>query len=264
MTDNHMKVTVLGGGHIGGACIRGWVSAGGVDIVVTARSEATLRRYDGFPVKVLTDNVEAVKGADVVVIAVKTAQVSEVAEQIRETLDCDRQIVACMAAQVTPDQMAGYLMNSSGKTPALAYVIPNTAAEFRDSVTFISDVTAGPEGVETLRELFSLVGDCFVVGREMLPAGISLASCGTGYAVKYICAAVRGGMELGFTHEEAVRIVNRTVSGATRVVEAHGFNPEDEVRKVATPGGLTERGLAAMDEGGFTQSVCDGLKASTV
>jgi len=42
---------------------------------------------------------------------------------------------------------------------------------------------------------------------------------------------------------------------------AHGSHPEQEVDKVTTPGGITIKGLNAMEEAGFTNAVIKGLKA---
>lgn len=254
-----MKVTILGGGHIGGACALG-LAKSGVDVTVTARSEATLSRYAGTGIRAMKDNAEAVRGADIVVIAVKTAQAEGLAREIRASLE-PWQTVACMAAQVTPEQLEAWLAREGSGCPGIAYVIPNTAVEIAAGFTFIADVSAGEKAVSALKELFSLLGECMVVDYAMLPAGISVASCGIAYAFKYISASVRGAEELGFTREEAMKAVCGTVLGAVRLVSAHGEDPELEVRRVATPGGLTEQGVRAMDAAGFDKAVADGLKA---
>ncbi len=52
------------------------------------------------------------------------------------------------------------------------------------------------------------------------------------------------------------------MKGAVDLLTAGGLHPEMEIDKVTTPGGLTIRGLNAMEEAGFTQSVIKGLRAS--
>lgn len=255
-----MRIAILGAGHIGGACVKGFVKAGETDLVLTAKSEETLSKFDS-SIDTTLDNKTAVEGADIIVIAVKTPSFAEVAEQIRGIL-LPNQIVACMAAQVTPEELTASLENGDGVLPKIAYVIPNTAAEVGESMTFISDVSAGADGLKTLADLFSKIGLTSVVGRELLSPAISLASCGMGYAIKYISAAVQAGLAVGLESDDAVRTVIQTVKGSAILLSAHGGFPERELRKVATPGGLTEKGVMAMDEAGFNEAVVKGVKAS--
>jgi len=254
-----VKITIIGAGHIGGATARGFARAGEKDITVTARSAASLAGFEEF--RCLTDNQEAVKGADVIVISVKTTQFPDVAEHIRDVI-VPGQIVVCMAAQVSADTMSELLKSSEGSVPAMAYCIPNTAIEIGSSMTFISDVTAGDDGIAVLKDLFGKVGETEVVPIDMLPAGIALASCGMGYVFKYICAGIQAGFTIGFDEKVAIKAVRQTVKGAVLLLEHHGVRPEKELRGVATPGGLTERGVMAMDEAGFTEAVIKGVKAS--
>ena len=54
----------------------------------------------------------------------------------------------------------------------------------------------------------------------------------------------------------------QTLRGAIALLAANDSHPEAEIDKVTTPGGLTIRGLNAMEEAGFTNSIIKGLKAS--
>ena len=93
----------------------------------------------------------------------------------------------------------------------------------------------------------------------MMASGTALASCGIAYAMKYIQSAIAGGEKLGFEPEQARKIVEYTVKGAAELLLSTGNPPQIEIDKVTTPGGLTARGLAAMDEAGFGQAVVAGL-----
>ncbi|MBR6631322.1 MAG: pyrroline-5-carboxylate reductase, partial [Alistipes sp.] len=97
----------------------------------------------------------------------------------------------------------------------------------------------------------------------LIPAGTSLASCGIAYALRYIRAAMEGGVELGFRADDAKRIVMQTLRGAADILAANNSHPEAEIDRVTTPGGLTIKGLNAMEASGFTHSVIEGLRAST-
>ena len=111
-------------------------------------------------------------------------------------------------------------------------------------------------------DIFSAVGKAMIVDEGLMAAATSLASCGIAYALRYIRAAVEGGVELGFRAGDAQKIVMQTVKGAVDILEANGTHPEVEIDRVTTPGGLTIKGLNAMEEAGFTASVIEGLRAS--
>ena len=93
-------------------------------------------------------------------------------------------------------------------------------------------------------------------------AGTALASCGIAYALRYIRAAMEGGVELGFYPKQAQEIVAHTVKGAVDLLLENKNNPETEIDKVTTPGGITIKGLNEMELNGFTSSIIRGLKAS--
>ena len=64
-----------------------------------------------------------------------------------------------------------------------------------------------------------------------------------------------------YAGEQAVEAALQTVKGAAALLEARGTHPEEEIDRVTTPGGITIRGLNAMEEAGFTAAVIAGLKA---
>ena len=113
-----------------------------------------------------------------------------------------------------------------------------------------------------LLQLVSTRGKAMLIKEELMPAATSLASCGIAFALRYIRAAQEGGVELGFRPQEAQEIVCQTLKGAIDLLSQEGAHPEAEIDKVTTPGGLTIRGLNAMEACGFTHSVQQGLRAS--
>ncbi|MDE7407422.1 MAG: pyrroline-5-carboxylate reductase, partial [Muribaculaceae bacterium] len=137
--------------------------------------------------------------------------------------------------------------------------MPNTAMVLRQSMTFI--VEANGTAVEATR-LFSHLGSVFTIPERLLPGATALASCGIAYAMRYVRAATEGGVELGFKASEAQAIIAQTLKGAVALLGVEGAHPETEIDKVTTPGGLTIRGLNAMEHNGFTSAVIAGLKAS--
>lgn len=121
-----------------------------------------------------------------------------------------------------------------------------------------------PELDEQLLGMFRELGDAMMVEERLMPACMALASCGIAYVMRYIRAATEGGVELGLYAQDAQRIMLQTMKGAVELLAHNGSHPEAEIDKVTTPGGLTIRGLNAMEEAGFTSSVIKGLRSSVV
>ncbi len=248
---------------MGGATAIGLAKAGVIspsDITVTAKHQSTLDKFSQYGILSTLDNVEAVKDADIVMLVVKPWFVQGVVEQIKDTLDYDRQIVICMAAGIPSSTMLEWL-SKDGKTPELVYVIPNTAIEILESMTFIAPVSASQKATDAVGSRVEGTGTSMVVTEKQLSAGTALASCGIAFAMRYIRAAAEGGVELGFYPKDAVKVVCQTVQGAASLITEHGSHPEVEIDKVTTPGGITIKGLNQMEKDGFTNAVIDGLKA---
>lgn len=263
-----MKITIIGTGNMGGALVRGLVHSGifpAADITCTALSESTQGKLRNFnsALNLTTDNVAAVCGADVVVIAVKPWVIASVVESIAPVIDPSCQCVVSMVAGMSLDDLAGMFDKSCGCVPPLCIAIPNTAIELMSGVTFMTARGLSQEQQSHIVAMYDALGKCYVVDEPHLRAGTILASCGIAYALRYIHAAAQGGVELGFRPYEAQEIVARTVKGAAELLLANGTHAEQEVDKVTTAGGLTIRGLNAMEHAGFSSAVIKGLKAQS-
>lgn len=268
-----MKITIIGAGSIGGAIARGLAKGHmfkASDITCTAQSQETLDKMNkANPDFVLSfDNAASAKEADIVIIAVKPWRVEEIVDQIKGVLNYDKQIIVSVAAGITFDQLGAYLTKNTGfddclaTPPTIFRIMPNTAIEVLSSMTFVAARNASKEQTELIISIFNELGNAMLVEERLMGAGTALASSGIAFALRYIRAAIEGGVELGFYPKQAQEIVVHTVKGATDLLLENKSNPEMEIDKVTTPGGITIKGLNEMEMSGFTSSVIRGLKAS--
>lgn len=261
-----MKITIIGAGNIGGAIARGLAKGqmfDASDITCTAHTEATLKKIRTLcpGIVTTTSNPEAVLGADIIVLAVKPWLVEAIAGEIKDSLS-PNQLIVSVAAGISFETLEKYFA-SEGKTMSpLFRVMPNTAIEIQSSMTFVAAHGATKEQYDLVVGIFNELGCALPIEEKMMGAATALASCGIAYALRYIRAATEGGVELGFRPREAQEIVARTVEGATRLLLSHGSHAEEEIDRVTTPGGVTIKGLNAMEEEGFTPAVIKGLRAS--
>ncbi|MCD8267478.1 MAG: NAD(P)-binding domain-containing protein [Parabacteroides sp.] len=266
-----MKITIIGAGNIGGVIARGLAKGNmfkASDITCTAQSQATLDKMKAAnPDFVLSlDNIESVKGADIIVIAVKSWRVEEIVDQIKRKIDPNKQIIVSVAAGISFETLNTYFTKNSSYedwvTPALFRIMPNTAIEVLSSMTFVSAYNASKEQCDLIIDIFNELGNAMLVEERLMGAGTALASSGIAFALRYIRAAIEGGVELGFYPKQAQEIVVHTVKGATDLLLENKSNPEMEIDKVTTLGDITIKGLNEMEMSGFTSSVIKGLKAS--
>jgi len=265
-----MKVTVIGVGNIGGAIARG-LAKGTIlkasDITCTDLVQENLDKMtqSNKDFVISTNNIEAVKEANIIIIAVKPWRVESVINEIKYSLKYDKQIIVSIAAGIPFDRLNEFLDKESNLeygTPSVFRVIPNTAIEVCSSMTFVSSCNASDEQEDLIVNLFNELGSAMLIEEQLMTAGTALASSGIAFAMRYIRASTEGGVELGFYPNQAKEIVLKTVKGAVDLLIAKQSNPETEIDKVTTPGGITIKGLNEMELSGFTSSVIRGLKAS--
>ena len=258
-----MKITIIGAGNMGGALAIGWARAGKHEVTVTARTEQTLSRFAGVDnILTSTDNLNAVSGADVVVLAVKPWLIEDVCRQIAGNLDFSRQIILSVAANVFSDSLREFL---GCETAKVCYIMPNIAAEYGEAMTYLAPaegVTA--EEISIVRELLLEVGKVKVCKEKEVAAGNMLSGCGIAYVMRFIHAMMEGGVEMGLYPKEAQEIAMQTMKGAVAVLEGKDMHPAVGIDKVTTPGGLTIRGLNELDHAGFNSAVIRCLKAGLV
>ena len=253
-----MTIAIIGAGNMGGATALGLAAAlPEARITVTARHAATLEKYAARGLQTSLDNLAAAREAELVILAVKPWLVAQVLEELKPVLP--GKILVSFAAGIPAAQLQEWL-EGSGVAGAFT-VIPNLAVEVGESMTFILDLLGSPQALGSVRAIFDAVGRTAVVDEKRLNAGMMLASCGTAFALRYVRASAEGGVELGLYPGEALSAALQTVKGAAALLEARGTHPEEEIDRVTTPGGITIKGLNAMEEAGFTPAVIAGLKA---
>lgn len=252
----------MGGAIVAGAVRSGVVAASDAMIASPHSKLADRLRVEGFDVGYVQDNRQAVERADMVVVAVKPWLMEQVLGEIADLLDRSRQSLVSIAAGVSFDMLSAYLRSTQLGDMGMYRIIPNTAIAIGKSVTFIASQGTTADQDSQVERLFVALGSVFKITEDDIFAVTALSSSGIAYAYKYIDSAMRGGVRMGIEQSEALDIVLQTMKGAVAMLEANGSLPQAEINKVTTPGGITLKGLKAMEEDGFTEAVIAGLLAT--
>jgi pyrroline-5-carboxylate reductase len=254
------KIAIIGGGNLGSAIAEGLLISKfskAAELIITKRNTATLRPLGDKGVEITDNNNAAVKKSDVIILAVKPFQVSEVLTAIKKELTANKILISVVTG-VTIGDMDGIL----GKKIPLFRAMPNTAIAIQQSMTCISSKDAAPGDVKYVNELFGKLGKIVTIDEKLMEASTILAACGTAYAMRYIRANIQGGIEIGFDALTASLIAAQTVKGAAELLLTKGSHPEQEIDKVTTPKGCTIAGLNEMEHRGFSSSLIRGVVAS--
>lgn len=258
-----MKISIIGGGNMGGAIARGLSSCSlfhpqEITVINRRASKTDEMKVFNSAMQAVTNDYSSLAAADIVVIAVKPWMVESLVKEHLSGEKHSGQIIISVAAGISLEQLEAW----AGKGKPLYCAIPNTAIEVKQSMTFLAGLNTTGEQDKLVLDIFNKLGKAELVEERLLGPASTLCSCGIAFAFRYIRAAMEGGVEMGLYPQKAKEGVLQTLRGAVELLEHSGAHPEQEVDKVTTAGGITIKGLNEMEHAGFTSAVIRGLKAS--
>lgn len=254
-----MKIGIIGGGAMGSALAKGLLLNKDInpdDIIISNPHLDKLSDLKCRGVETTSSNSMVVQQSEVLFIAVKPWKVTEVVSEIFEYLK-NKPVEVCFIVAGIPGKDLKEMLPADA-TSNISIGMPNTAMALGKSMSFL--VSLNGENLFA-KNILGKVGKVKEIEERLLPAGTALASCGIAYAMRYVRAAMEGGVELGFKASETQEIITQTLNGVVALLEVNGAHPETEIDKVTTPGGITIKGLNKMEEEGFSNAVIQGLKA---
>lgn len=254
------KIAIIGGGNLGNAIAEGLIKnkfSKPTDLIVTKRNTSTLKQLADKGVTITANNNEAIKKAQLIILAVKPFQIAEVLNGLNKDITTKHVIVSVITGVSLAD-----LQNLIKKKNPIFRAMPNTAIAIGQSMTCISYNNATTTQINFVQQLFETVGKVTLIEDKLMDAATVLGACGTAYAMRYIRANIQGGIEIGFDSKTANLIAAQTVKGAAELLLQNGTHPEQEIDKVTTPKGCTIAGLNEMEHQGFSSSLIKGIATS--
>lgn len=257
-------IAVLGAGNMAGAIVRRLAHGGG-EFRLTTRSSrpAWIDGLPGVSHTALADdpgaNVQAVTGADVVILGVEPGEIVALCAEIADALK-DRALVVSVAGGVTLADMSGALPAGT----ALVRTMPNTPVEVGRGVTGFAVADGAPVGTGArVREFLQPTGDVEELAEELIDGFSAVAGSGPAYVYAIVEALQRAALEQGLTSAQAERIVPAMMSGALAYLEAHGNDVSVLRERVTSPGGSTEQALLTFADRGMADALVAGVAAAT-
>jgi pyrroline-5-carboxylate reductase len=260
MTMNNNKIAIIGGGNLGTSIAKGLVKNHfpAQNIIVTRRKVERLQALSEMGMNISSDNIEAAKNAQIIIVALKPYRIDAVLKEISGFINPNSHIIVSLVSGISIEHIKAQL----GISLPIFRAMPNTAIAINESMTCIAAPKATEEQKELMSKLFSGLGQSIFMNEEMMDAATVLAACGIAFVMRFIRAMVQGGIEIGFDSKTASQIANQTVKGAAELLIQNGLHPEEEIDKVTTPKGFTISGLNEMEHNGFSSSLIKGILTS--
>jgi pyrroline-5-carboxylate reductase len=244
-----MKIGLIGSGNMARALARGWNRPLLVTDPVAERARALAAEVHG---EALATNAEVAQRADLVVLCHKPSQLEEVAGEVAPH------------AKVVASILAGTSLSALHKAypdrPVYRF-IPSLPVEVRQGAV----VQATPERPSALDapvgELFGELGTLVELPDALVDVAMGLMSCAPAYMALVAEAQIDAGVRHGIPAVQSAELVVQTLAGSAELLRRRNNDTLAVRREVASPGGVTARGLAALESAGLRAAFSDALDA---
>ena len=257
------NIAFLGAGNMAGALLRGLLTGGACGkerIFATDVREERLEEIGArHGVRTGTDNAEAARWADVVVLATKPQVFDRLLAQIGNAV-VPPKLVISIAAGIPIEAIEARL------APGVPVVraMPNVAAIVDAGATAISAGThATAEHLALAKRIFDSVGITVVLDEVLLDAVTGLSGSGPAYIFLIIEALADAGVKVGLHRDSAQKLAAQTVLGSAKLLLETGEHPGRLKDMVTSPGGTAIAGLHTLEAGGLRTTLIDAVEVAT-
>lgn len=224
------------------ALARGWGDPVLCTDVVAGKAEALVAELGG---EVAASNAELARAADAVLLCHKPDQLAGVAEQVAPAIAALDRRVAIVSI------LAGVSLDALRRAYPAALVVrlmPNVAVEIGRGVVCVA---AESDPSDELLALLRRIATVVTVPERLMDVATAVMGTGPAYVSLYVEAQVDAAVRLGMPPALAVELATATTEGSAALLAARGHDTLALRRAVTSPGGVTARGLAALEEGGL-------------
>ncbi|MCX4187942.1 pyrroline-5-carboxylate reductase [Methylophaga sp. OBS4] len=240
----------IGGGNMARSLIGGLIAngfdAGNIHVADTnAESLQTLSAR--YPVRTFNDNIEAITGADVIILAVKPQQLQQAVRQLSTHWSAGTLLIS-VAAGIRLDAIARWLAHDNA---AIVRAMPNTPALVQAGATALcANAHVDREQHELAESILRAVGlTLWVADEKQMDAVTALSGSGPAYFFLVMEAMQAAGTTLGLPEDTARLLALETAFGAAKMALESNESAGVLRQQVTSPGGTTERALNELEQG---------------
>lgn len=254
-----MKIAIIGTGNLGKSIAKGLITTNAITtLYLSKRNTDSIAEFEGYKnVFITSDNEEAVKNSDILILAVQPAHLEHVLQDIAPQITEKHVVISTVTGFLIPK-----IEEIIGSDQFIIRAMPNTAIAVGKSMTCICSNTLGAKRIKIAQAIFNRLGHSLVIPESQMQAATVICASGIAFWMRLIRASTQAAIQLGFDAKEAQELAMYTSEGAANLLIANGHHPEEEIDRVTTPQGCTIEGLNEMEHKGLSSSLIHGMIAS--
>jgi pyrroline-5-carboxylate reductase len=258
-----VRVAVLGAGKMGGILLQAFLKqnlfAPEQIHATVGHAERALALSTQWGVDVTTNNLEAARQSDLILLGVKPMQVPGLIEEIRPALTTAKTLISFAASVKTRA-----IEEAAGMEIAVIRAMPNTPSALgAGAAALCRGRFVSAAQMELAERIFETVGRAVVVDEKHMDAVTGLSGSGPAYIYIIIEALAEAGVKVGLPRDIATELAAQTTFGAAKMVLETGYHPAMLKDAVTTPAGSTIDGIMALEEGGLRVTLIKAVMRAT-
>ena len=205
-----------------------------------------------------TFNLDALKNADIVILAIKPQDLDTVSKELNGKLS-SKQLLISIVAGASLDTLKKGLDH-----PYIVRSMPNMPAQISQGITVWIDT---PETTKSFKKwaktvLSSIGEEIYLSNEKYVDMATAISGCGPAYIFLVVETLIEGGVHIGLTRAMAEKLAVETTIGSARTIKETGKHPAELRNMVTSPGGITAEGLLQLESGGLRSSILKAVIAA--
>ncbi|SFG33760.1 pyrroline-5-carboxylate reductase [Oribacterium sp. WCC10] len=264
-TIDELKIGFIGFGNMAGATAKGLINSG----LKADNMYAAAGHFDKLKEKCeemgginpCKSAEEVAQLSDLVFIAIKPNKIKEVISPVKTILSGEKhKTLISVAWGYNFDRYfeEGILKNDTH----IICTCPNTPVSINKGIFVVENKhSLNYEEYEMIEELLGRISLVIPVETRLMDVSGTVCGCGPAFADLFIEALGDAAVMYGIPRKTAYRMVSRMLEGTAAMQLSSGKHPGEMKDDVCSPGGVTIKGVAALEEKGFRAALIDAVKA---
>ena len=257
-----MKIAFIGSGTMAGAMIAGLLREKLAEPQNLFASDPRVKRgeelREKYGVKSFTENIPAVKEANVVVLSVKPQRLSGVLKELQGQIP-PTALVLSIIAGATIEKISTGLGHAK-----IVRTMPNTPARIGEGITvWVASDAVSESQKEQARTILSALGEeIFVEDEYYLDMATALSGSGPAYVYMFMEAMIDAGVHMGFPRRISEKLVTQTMRGSVNFYEKNNVHVAALRNQVTSSGGTSAEALYYLEKAGVRTAISRAIWAA--
>jgi len=257
------KLGIIGCGNMGEAILGGILDSGFLknDELVSYDIDDCRREYieTNYSVHQAEGISDVIRKCRYTLLSVKPKDVKIVLNNIKTCFDNKINSIISIVAGISTN----YIEKTLDSNASVIRVMPNYPVLFKKGMSAISRGRfARDEDLSFTEKLIKSTGDYVIIDDKYQNIATALNGSGPAYFFLFCKYLIKSGIQNGLDPEISKKLVIGTMNGAGTVIDKSGIGLDDLIKKIATPGGTTERALKEFEKNKIDKIVCEAVESA--